>query len=420
LRLIIAAALAATCALALPPPAMAAGSVLNAGESLQNAALTSANGEFVLNMQSDGNLVALIWPRPYWSLGGSGANARLTVQTDGNLVVYRSDGGVAWAANKFDPAGSRLLLQDDGNIALVGNSKGLLWSPNAVPTRLYTGQALVGARSHAIYSPDRRYRMVLQPDGTAVVYDQNTAIWSKHGNQLDTTLELQSDANLVLYNSSHSAVWASNKFGPDGSYLEGQNDGNFVVYTPARAALWSTKGDTTVDVGGSTTAGRLIAGADRDLAQKIINSGRVSGDSKYIQQIKSYAAGDFRCHINPTILSVIYTSVAAETEGGLGHRIYISSLNRKCTDVITSSGTSSYHYRDGGGHAVDIAIIDGQASTGSTTNDLALLRQLMTRLPNGSGFGQSNCRPKSALALPAGVTEFSDTCNHDHIQVPIK
>lgn len=219
--------------------------------------LTSPSGQFQLVMQGDGNLVATQWPKPYWASGKFGSNPTMYMQGDGNLVIYGSN-GVIWATNKFDSAGARLVLQDDGNIVVVGYSKGIIWTPNAVSTRLYSDQKLIGNADWTIFSPDRRYRMVMQKDGTAVLYDRTTSIWAKHSKVSNATLEMQSDGNLVLYNSGHTALWATNKFGPTGSYLEGQNDGNFVVYTPARVALWSTRGDTTPDVGGVVNNGGIV------------------------------------------------------------------------------------------------------------------------------------------------------------------
>jgi hypothetical protein len=267
----------------------------------------------------------------------------------------------------------------------------------------------------------------MQPDANVVLYDRNTPIWSKHGgaNQTPGTLEMQTDANIVLYGRNHIALWATNAFGPNGSYLEGQNDGNFVAYRPDRSVLWSTRGDTTPDVGGS--GGGLISGSDRDLAQKIMASGKVTGDSRYIGQIQAYANGNYGCHINPTILSLIYTTVAPANAGGLNHSLYITSLNRKCTGVLTDSGTASYHYRDSGGHAVDIGILDGRSSNGWSDTDIAYIRQVMTRVPSGSGFGQSNCRANNStpqknlnITMPSGIRQFSDTCNHIHIEVPVR
>lgn len=175
-----------------------------------------------------------------------------------------------------------------------------------------------------------------------------------------------------------------------------------------------TNSGTTGETGSTSgDSGSLVSGEAKELAKQILSSGKVTGDSRYMGQIQAVADGNATCHVNPTILQVIAT--IAET-----HQIYISSLNRKCTGVITASGTESYHYRESGGHAVDIAIVDGVASNGGTENDLKMLREILPKLPKGSGIGQVQCRPSNALTIPDGISNFTDTCNHNHIQVPVK
>jgi hypothetical protein len=170
---------------------------------------------------------------------------------------------------------------------------------------------------------------------------------------------------------------------------------------------------SSISNSGGSSDGSLAEGNSKDLAKQILDSGKVTGDSRYMDQIKAYSNGDYSCHINPTILQLIAT--IAET-----HTIHISSLNRRCTGVLTASGEGSYHYRAEGGHAVDIDIVDGVSATGGTKNDLDLLKEILPSLPSGSGIGQSQCRPSGALKLPTGITQFEDTCNHNHIQVPVK
>lgn len=148
------------------------------------------------------------------------------------------------------------------------------------------------------------------------------------------------------------------------------------------------------------------------LAKQILASGKVTGDSRYISQIQAYANGDFSCHINTSILQLIATAMQ-------NHSLQISSLNRQCTGVLTDSGTNSYHWRDSGGHAIDFKAIDGKAVTGGDATSLNFLREILPTLPSGSATGQSGCRPRGALTLPTGIIEFSDSCNHVHLQVPI-
>jgi hypothetical protein len=246
--------------LLVPQAAHAYGATLAPGESIRDwGKLESPNGQFALIMQTDGNLVAYTWPHGYWASNTGGAGTNLVMQGDGNLVIYDNRGVALWASHTNNNPGAYLVLQDDGNMVIRRADGLVIWSPNMVQTRLHSGQSLQGNRSWTIYSPDRRYRMVMQTDGNAVLYDRNVAIWAKHGAGPNATLEMQTDGNLVLYNQNHTATWASNQFGPNGSYLEGQNDGNFVVYTPSRGVLWSTRADSTP------------TGTRQQLAQQILN-----------------------------------------------------------------------------------------------------------------------------------------------------
>ncbi len=175
-----------------------------------------------------------------------------------------------------------------------------------------------------------------------------------------------------------------------------------------------TKACADLGIGGApeevSSGDGLVSGDDQELAKKIVESSKFSGDSRYVEQIKQYSKGNSSCHINSTILQLIATVLDK------GYSVYVSSLNRKCTNVLTASGTASYHYDEGGGHAVDFSIINGTATTGRDENARKLLKDILPGLPKGSGIGQVSCGPK--VQLPSGVTEFEDSCDHLHIQVP--
>lgn len=158
----------------------------------------------------------------------------------------------------------------------------------------------------------------------------------------------------------------------------------------------------------------LVNGTAQDLAEEILSSGKVDfGSADYRKQVENIAAGNLNiCNVNIMILRLVAT--IAQT-----HTVTISSLNRYCTGVLTASGTSSYHYAAGGGHAVDFNYVDGVHSNGRTPEELKMLREILPLLPSGSGIGQVNCRTGAdVLTMPAGVKQFNDTCNHVHIQVP--
>src|SRR6266516_148280 len=81
--------------------AAAGSSILNPGETLwAGQSLTSGNG-YVLTMQGDGNLVIYtpsnqaVW---YTRTDGNGGS-RLSVQTDGNVVVYSTTWWPLWYTN---------------------------------------------------------------------------------------------------------------------------------------------------------------------------------------------------------------------------------------------------------------------------------------------------------------------------------
>jgi hypothetical protein len=177
--------------------------------------------------------------------------------------------------------------------------------------------------------------------------------------------------------------------------------------------------DDLKDVGGgssgtSSDSTTEISGNAQELAKKIIDSGNVTGDSRYMQQIKDVAAGKTGCNVNPDILKML-VGVAVNDN----HKLFISSLNRKCTGVVVGAGTNSFHYADGGGHAIDVTSFDGETVTGGNTATKKYLDAASKYLPEGTGYGQvDSCG--SGFKIPDGSSAVKDSCDHQHIQVPKK
>lgn len=94
-------------------------------------------------------------------------------------------------------------------------------------------------------SADGRFALTVDPAGNLVLFRlpfvQGTYLWSSNtpgsGGQ---TVWMQSDGNLVLRNSSMTAVWASHTDGNPGAYLALQDDGNLVIYTADNRPIWAT------------------------------------------------------------------------------------------------------------------------------------------------------------------------------------
>lgn len=95
--------------------------------------LMSANKNYRLQFQQDGNLMLLKYDEiELWSSGSYGRGAdRLSLQADGNLVVY-SPAGPQWDAGCYNRGGKHLILQDDGNLVIYTDNAHPVWATNTV------------------------------------------------------------------------------------------------------------------------------------------------------------------------------------------------------------------------------------------------------------------------------------------------
>ncbi|WP_050723415.1 FG-GAP-like repeat-containing protein [Microbacterium sp. GCS4] len=184
------------------------------------------------------------------------------------------------------------------------------------------------------------------------------------------------------------------------------------------ASVTSTRVDTIAPWIAQTVQRALnttpVSAADKALAQQITATGRVTEPGG---QLQAYAEGFKRgnlvdgtirdCTIDPMILAALKKVVVDD-----GFSITISSLNENCTTAAPS--TTSYHAKDGGGHAVDISVVNGVASTGDTAEDRALITAMFTALPAPAGLGQVSCR--GPLTVPNGWAQTIDDCTHTHFE----
>lgn len=206
------------------------------------ATMVSPQVQYHLDMQSDGNLVESSNGRVLWSSGTWGnPGARLTMQSDGNLVIYSSSGAALWNTQTWGTGNDgRLTLQDDGNLVLYVGGRAV-WN-NGAPgaDTLTSGATLMSNQS--LHSSSYAYQFTVQADGNAVVYNSaRRAMWSSGtwGNS-GAYLTLQSDGNLVVYTASGQAAWNAGTWGNSNDRLVMQNDGNLVIYAASGRALWSS------------------------------------------------------------------------------------------------------------------------------------------------------------------------------------
>jgi surface antigen len=141
-------------------------------------------------------------------------------------------------------------------VIAFSHARGLNKTSLAATQLIYQGSTLhTNQYLHAndyIASPSRNVILVLQTDGNLVEYNSSgQPLWASNteGHPGDVAV-MQSDGNLVIYSSNSYPLWASGTGGHAAApyYLAIQNDTNVVVYGPT-GALWSRMGGI---VGGST------------------------------------------------------------------------------------------------------------------------------------------------------------------------
>lgn len=111
-----------------PPPSSSGADVLAPGQTLRpDQQVFSANGQYRLLYQTDGNLVLYGPTGAIWASDTTWASAGMVaMQGDGNFVIYDASGEAAWSSDTFEP-GSYLRVHDDGGLQIVSAGGVELW-----------------------------------------------------------------------------------------------------------------------------------------------------------------------------------------------------------------------------------------------------------------------------------------------------
>jgi hypothetical protein len=167
-----------------------------------------------------------------------------------------------------------------------------------------------------------------------------------------------------------------------------------------------------------STTNTYVSKESQKLAQELmvaVAAGKLKGSvPDHIPEIKALADGVVKpdCGIDLRILQVMVIAVRSFDS------VAVSDINRKCTGQIEGGGTSSSHYINGGGHAVDFYLINGASVPGADASTVKFAEILDPIMPKGSNLGQSGCRTSAGIALNLqNFKEFSDSCTHMHIDV---
>lgn len=327
---VLAGIVAAAVITATATPATATSTVGSCGRLNPGDRILSADGHYSTIMQTDGNVVTYVGSRPIWGLGTNGYDgAFLSMQCDGNLVLVAPDGTPIWASGTNDGSGNYLAMQTDGNLVVIAGNGVPKWASGGVNTRLNGGEVLQPGWFSS--SPDRRYQLIMQADGNAVVYNQGIANFATGTDYPGSTLEMQGDGNLVVYRPGHVAVWSSNASGHANSALLGQNDGNFVIYAPGNVAVWAS-------------VGAPPSGSAAQLANRVLHNGNISISGRCVTD-----------DLNRTAAGQVGTSGKALSAMMLSDLMAIAGSQKVVITAIESCGTghssTSNHYA---GTAIDL------------------------------------------------------------------
>lgn len=229
-----------------PPPAPPAGA-LTAGARLGAGAwFGSANGQHRVIVDATNAPRGLLWSSRTCRavpMVGSPGGSLLTMQSDGNLVLYA--GPAIWHTSTHGNPGAYAVLTDDGVLQVRTADGRVLYSSN---TACSTGLAFDRAQHYGLTgSPNPLWllpgdRMASQ-DGRAI-------------------LAMQTDGNLVYYRDGRPR-WHANTVGRTGARAVLQGDGNFVVYTAGGIPLWGSMTMSPTARAGQVTETRLQVGTDR-------------------------------------------------------------------------------------------------------------------------------------------------------------
>jgi len=225
--------------LARPPVNAPTGFGLSAGQQLTGGQqVTSANRQYHLVMQGDGNLVLYTQSRALWNSRTDGhPGARAIMQSDGNLVVYDPENHPLFDTRTAGHPGAGLAVQDDGNAVLYQAGRAI-WASNTVNSLIAPGETLTAGQF--VSAPGEGHRFVMQGDGSLVLYDaRGQAQWASNtAGHPGARAIMQTDGNLVVYLNS-SPLFSSATDRHPGARLVAQDDGNVVIYLGS-TALWAT------------------------------------------------------------------------------------------------------------------------------------------------------------------------------------
>ena len=253
---------------------------------------------------------------------------------------------------------------------------------------------------------------VTNPDGSAtssIGLFQQQAWWGS------TAIRLDPYRSALLFFDRLGAVPGWETLAPTAAAHAVQHNADADHYTRFFEPAVRIVQALTIAAGGSECA---ISIDERMLAQELLvhaDNGTLRGlVPDHIREIRWIAQGERvpGCGIDTRVLQIMVVAVRYFDEVG------VSSINRNCTGELLGAGAESWHFRNGGGRAVDFFSLNGVALTGADAQSLRLIGLLDPSMPEGSRLGQAQCR--IAVGITLGLfrwRDIDDECTHLHIDV---
>ncbi len=206
----------------------------------------STGGTSTLNTTSYGSIMG-------WAFGGV-----LEVYGLDDCAEYPTSGSISFTNLQVRNAKYLSVYpawSTDAPTGKVPNCPYSISSPNTSTVQLYTGSTRTPSPARpascgiinkgeglkvgqSIASCDGRFTLTLKTDGSLVLTQGATTLWSSNTTGAYAA-EMMSGGDFVLWSSTSQWVWSTGTSGGD-SHLAVQNDGNVVVYNSDGTAVWAT------------------------------------------------------------------------------------------------------------------------------------------------------------------------------------
>ena len=223
-----------------------------------NQFLESNSGQFQVVMQTDGNFVLYELQyggvrNPLWASNTNNKGTgpfKVTMQSDGNLVLYDIEGTATWASNTSGKGSKpfKLTMQDDGNLVIYDGEQIPTW---ATGTNRICQCVLAQGRSlrsnQFLTSKNHTCTAAMQSDGNFCIYFGGLyCVWASNTCGKGSgpfELRMQDNGNLVIYDRTGEATWASGTVMTGVISAKMQDDGNLVLYMNLHDPIWATNTD---------------------------------------------------------------------------------------------------------------------------------------------------------------------------------